>query len=126
LLTLPEAPVAAEDPRFGGLRLLLDHGVYFEFVPAERRGANPPRLGITDVKPGEGYELAITAPGGWWACLSGLFVAFERLSPPIVRLVDAPAREEPPALPSQTRITGGRELPPPPAHPPWRMPADRR
>src|SRR5262249_6638316 len=33
LLTLPEAPVAAEDPRFGGLRLLVDHGVYFEFVP---------------------------------------------------------------------------------------------
>src|SRR5262249_52742914 len=31
-LFLPEGPVAVEDPRRGGLRLLTDHGAYFEFT----------------------------------------------------------------------------------------------
>src|SRR5262249_53176983 len=94
LLTLPEAPIAAEDPRFAGLRLLADSGVYFELGRVEGRGGEGVGLRGGGVRPGEGYGVAIPSPGGWWACLSGLFVAFERLSPPIFRLAAGPACEE--------------------------------
>ena len=47
---LPGGPVALEDPRRGCPLLLFDHGVYFEFTPAEeaggagrRRGTDSPR-----------------------------------------------------------------------------------
>jgi hypothetical protein len=122
-LTRPEAPIAVEDPRAGGLRLLVDHGTYFEFVPV----GQSTRLSVAEIRPGESYELAVTSPGGWWACRSGLFVAFDRLSPPLVRLVDAPASAQPAAAPSQARITGiTPEHPALPAPHPWSIHADRR
>ena len=34
----PDGPIAVEDPRRGCLSLLFDHGVYFEFMPAEEAG----------------------------------------------------------------------------------------
>jgi hypothetical protein len=123
LLTRPEAPIAVEDVRFGGMRLLVDHGVYFEFVPV----GQSTRLTIAETKAGESYELAVTSPGGWWACRSGLFVAFERLSPPIVRLVDAPVQTQPATAPSQARLPAVTpEHPALPAPHPWSMHADRR
>lgn len=125
LLTLPQAPIAAEDPRFAGWRLLVDHGVYFEFVPAAlaQQGNNPPRLDIGDVRPGENYELAITSPGGWWACRSGLFVAFERLCPPLFRLV-APVPIEPAGPPPMLRSSDLATTYPESAYH-WAMRADR-
>jgi hypothetical protein len=128
LLSRPEAPIAVEDPRLGGMRLLIDHGVYFEFVPAARPGERlPTRLSIHEVRPGEVYELAITSPGGWWACLSGLFVAFERLSPPVLRVVPAPSRPDALTAPASHRRTAGTPAAPPEtsAHTPWSVPADR-
>jgi hypothetical protein len=86
LLTRPEAPVAVEDPRHGGLRLLADHGAYFEFVPADQIDRiHPPRLGLDQVRVGEPYHLVISSPAGLWACRSGLVLCFDRLSPPLVR-----------------------------------------
>jgi hypothetical protein len=111
MLCRPEAPLAVADPRRGGMRLLVDHGVYFEFVPADRSGQpHPPRLGLDEVRPGAAYELALTAPGGVWAQRTGLVVAFERLEPPAVRLLaSGPAGERLPIL----RSDG--PAPPPPA-----------
>jgi hypothetical protein len=87
-LLRPEGPVAVEDPRHGGLRLLLEHGVYFEFVHA----AEGARLGLDEVQVGKTYELVMTSCAGVWACRVGLNVCLERLDPPVVRLVPAPAR----------------------------------
>jgi hypothetical protein len=88
----PEAPVAVEDPRQGSLRLLADHGVFFEFVPAaERNGSAPPRLTLKEIDTGSDYELVVTAPGGWWACRTGAGVRFDRRNPALLQFVPLPA-----------------------------------
>ncbi|GEM_PF-3162419 len=94
-----EGPIAVEDPRHGLFRLLVDHGVYFEFVPPEPpldpppferdlRGGRCPRLGIEEIELGVPYELALTSPAGLWACRLGHVICFERRQPPLVRFVE--------------------------------------
>lgn len=90
LLTRPEGPVALEDPRFGALRLLVDSGLYFEFIPNPGTDeVNPPRVGLDEVRVGVPYELVLTAPGVW-AARAGLSVTFDRLDPPLVRVLTLP------------------------------------
>jgi hypothetical protein len=91
VLLRPEGPIAVVDVRQGegGLRLLCEHGAYFEFVPAGQPGG--PRLGLDEVQPGVAYELALTTPAGLWACRIGLTVCFSRLSPPTLRVLPAGA-----------------------------------
>jgi hypothetical protein len=85
----PEGVVGIEDPRHGLLRLLPDHGVYFEFVPVDELGrTRPRRLGLNEIYPGTPYALAVTSAAGLWACQVGLTVTFERLDPPLLRSVD--------------------------------------
>jgi hypothetical protein len=86
----PEGPLAIQDPRLGGLRLLTDHGVYFEFLPV---GASPstPRLALGEVETGAVYELLLTSAAGAWSWRLGQGICFDRLDPPMVRLVDLPA-----------------------------------
>jgi hypothetical protein len=140
----PEGTVAVEDPRHGLPRLLPDHGVYFEFVPAaEANRPDAPRHGLTEVEPGVAYEIALTSPAGWWACRTGLTVRFERRDPPLLRLVSpAPASVPTPATAPATRAdlprtphplqpphprTAGSPaaLPGMPFHTPWSAPVDR-
>jgi hypothetical protein len=91
VLAPPGGIVAVEDPRWGALRPLPDHGVYCEFIPAgQQEEANPTRHGLGEVEPGITYELALTSPAGWWACRTGLTVRFERGDPPLMRLVAEP------------------------------------
>jgi hypothetical protein len=81
----PEAALAVEDPRHGQLRLLADHGVYYEFVPREDVGRpNPARHGIHDVEPGVPYAVAVTSPAGLWACPVGFTVCFARRGQPLL------------------------------------------
>lgn len=127
-LWCPEAVVAVEDPRISRLRLLLDHGVYYEFVPAEQRDERQPtRLGLGEVRVAQVYELAITSPAGWWACRSGLFIEFTHLDVPTIRVVPAPARPEPVTSPVCHPRTDDRPaaLPERSARSPWSVPADR-
>lgn len=99
------SPVAVEDPIHEGLRLLTSHGSYFEFVPVEALDRpRPPRLGIAEVRPGEPYELVLSSPAGLWACLTGALVRFERLTPPLLRVLSSavPAAVNPaPAAPTR-------------------------
>jgi len=89
LCVRPEGAIAIEDPRWRGLRLLPDHGVYFEFVPVDQVGtARPARYSASEVKAGVPYALAVSSPAGIWACLVGSVVRFERLNPPLLRLVE--------------------------------------
>jgi hypothetical protein len=138
----PEGVFAVEDPRHGLLRVIADHGVYFEFVPLEELGrSRPARLGLADVAPGVSYALVMTSAAGLWACLAGLTVCFERTDPPLLRSFEAGIPELPPAailplrensLPSalppphpQTAGMGGgpaRRL----ARTPWSARADQR
>jgi len=110
-----EAAVAIEDPRLGQLRLLTDHGVFFEFVPAaERNSVSPTRLTIDQVETGAAYELVVTAPGGWWACRMGTGICFERRNQALVRFVPLPVIAATPATPIPAV---GASVPAPQLHP---------
>ena len=70
----------------GGLRLLVDGGVFFEFIPREEVGAaEPARLSLGEVEPGRVYELALSTNGGIWAYRVGDLVRVVSVSPPVIR-----------------------------------------
>jgi hypothetical protein len=78
-----EGFVAAEDPRLGLLRLIPDHGVYFEFVPADELGSpRPTRHTAAEVEPGVRYAVILTTCAGLWSYVLGDTVRFERTDPP--------------------------------------------
>jgi len=70
------------------LRMIVDNGVFFEFVPADRAGQeNPPRLHIGEVVEGEPYAVHISSNGGIWAYPLGDVVRFVSLCPPRIVFV---------------------------------------
>lgn len=72
--------VAAADP---GLTLMLDYGIFYEFVPAAELGApSPRRLTIADVRLGQSYVILLTTPAGLWSYVLGDTVRFVSLDPP--------------------------------------------
>jgi hypothetical protein len=113
-----EGAVALEDPRHRRLRLLPDHGVYFEFVPADQLGKPAPaRYGVAEVKPGVPYAVAVSSPAGVWACLVGSVVCFERLDPPLLRLVETERwGQRVLAVPPESAFTAGHPYPAQPPH----------
>jgi hypothetical protein len=81
-----EGFVATEDPRHGLLRLLPDHGVFFEFVPAAELAApSPARHTVGEVVPGVPYAVVLTTCAGLWSYVLGDTVCFERRDPPLLR-----------------------------------------
>jgi hypothetical protein len=81
-----EGYVATEDPRHGLLRLLTDHGIFFEFVPvAELQSPSPTRHTVADVVPGVQYAVVMTTCAGLWSYVLGDTVCFERRDPPLLR-----------------------------------------
>ena len=89
-----EGPIAVEDPSHGLLRLLFDHGVYFEFVPpSQADDPRSPRFGIDEIDLGVPYELVLTSPAGLWACRVGRTVCLERRDPPLLRFVETAIRK---------------------------------
>ena len=140
-----EGPIAVEDPSHGLLRLLFDHGVYFEFVPpAQADDPRCPRLDIDEIDLGVPYELALTSPSGLWACRLGRTVCLERRDPPLLRFIETAIRKPTtadvrrpawrteqilptlplPELHSQHADTPA-VLPEKPFHSPWSILADR-
>jgi GH3 auxin-responsive promoter len=81
-----EGFVAAEDPRHGLLRLIPDHGVFFEFVPVEDLDSPvPTRHALGDVVAGVNYAVVLSTCAGLWAYLLGDTVRFESREPPLLR-----------------------------------------
>jgi hypothetical protein len=81
-----EGFVATEDPRYELLRLVPDHGVFFEFVPADELGSEKAkRLTLREVVPGVRYAVVVSSCAGLWAYLIGDTVTFERTNPPLLR-----------------------------------------
>jgi hypothetical protein len=79
-----EGFVAIQDRGPGeGLRLNLDIGLYFEFIPVEELGAaNPTRHWIGDAEPGVNYAIAVSSCAGAWAYLIGDTVRLVSRDPP--------------------------------------------
>lgn len=66
-----------------GMALVLDRGVFAEFVPvAELGAASPTRHWAATIETGVDYAVAITSNAGLWSCLLGDTVRFVDRSPP--------------------------------------------
>jgi hypothetical protein len=66
----------------GGLLLMLDYGVYYEFMPVENmEKSNPETLGLSEVELGKHYALIISTNAGLWRYQLGDTVMFTSLSP---------------------------------------------
>ena len=86
-----EGFIATEDPRYNLLRLVPDHGIFFEFIPADefKNGKlvtdRPTRHTLATAQPGVVYAVALSNCAGMWAYLVGDTITFERLDPPLLR-----------------------------------------
>lgn len=66
-----------------GLLLLLNSGIFFEFVPAdEYYNESPTRLSIEEVQIGVNYALIINSNAGLWGYSIGDTIKFVSLNPP--------------------------------------------
>ena len=79
-----EGFVAVADRGAGeGLRLMLDTGLFYEFVPLEELGSDrPTRHWIADAETGVNYALAVTCNAGLWSYVLGDTVRLVDRSPP--------------------------------------------
>jgi len=70
-----------------GLRLMADHGLFFEFVPVEALDRpNPPRHWLADAEVGRDYALAVSTCAGAWAYVVGDTVRLVSHQPPRLRI----------------------------------------
>jgi hypothetical protein len=80
-----EGFVAHGDPETGLLQLLLDHGIFFEFVPMDEfASSNPPRHWLGDVQTGVNYAIVVSTCAGMWGHVIGDTVRFDRRDPPLL------------------------------------------
>jgi phenylacetate-coenzyme A ligase PaaK-like adenylate-forming protein len=64
------------------LLLMLDYGVFYEFIPAEEMGEEFPRtVGLAEVEVGKNYAMVITTNAGLWRYNIGDTVKFTSTSP---------------------------------------------
>jgi GH3 auxin-responsive promoter len=66
-----------------GLRMLLDSGLFYEFVPVEELdGADPTRHWLANAETGVDYALVLSTCAGLWSYLIGDTIRFVDLRPP--------------------------------------------
>jgi hypothetical protein len=64
------------------LLLMLDYGIYYEFMPVEELDSNDPKLlTLDEVEAGKNYALVITTNGGLWRYLIGDTIKFTSTNP---------------------------------------------
>lgn len=80
-----EGFVAIEDTATPHLRLLYDHGIFYEFIPVDELGsARPTRHWLGNVQPGINYAIVVSTCAGMWSHLIGDTVRFESVNPPLI------------------------------------------
>lgn len=80
-----EGFIAFGDPETDLLRLVLDHGLFYEFVPVDELGAErPTRHWLGNVQGGVNYAIVVSTCAGMWAHIIGDTVRFETLDPPLI------------------------------------------
>jgi len=71
-----------DDPADPALLLMLDYGVYYEFMPMSELGkAKPKTLLLEEVETGVHYALIITTSGGLWRYMIGDTIQFTSTKP---------------------------------------------
>jgi GH3 auxin-responsive promoter len=80
-----EGFVAHGEPGTDWLRLLYDHGIFYEFVPMDEfGGSNPTRHWLGTAVPGVNYAIVVSTCAGMWGHVIGDTVRFEKLDPPLL------------------------------------------
>ena len=70
-----------DDPADKSMLLMLDYGIFYEFIPAEDDTEHPRILPLEEVKTGENYAMVISTSGGLWRYRIGDTVRFTSLFP---------------------------------------------
>ncbi|MGC8642582.1 MAG: GH3 family domain-containing protein [Isosphaeraceae bacterium] len=80
-----EGFIAFGDPASGLLRLVVDHGLFYEFVPVgELDSPSPTRHWLGTAVPGVNYAIVVSTCAGMWAHVVGDTVRFESMAPPLL------------------------------------------
>jgi hypothetical protein len=80
-----EGFIAFGDPDTGWLRLVVDHGLFYEFVPVDELDSpRPTRHWLGTVRTGVNYAIVVSTCAGMWAHLIGDTIRFESLDPPLI------------------------------------------
>lgn len=84
-----EGFMAVQDRGYGdGMRLVLDHGIFYEFIPVEELGSkNPTRHWIGNVQKDIDYAIILTTCAGLWSYNIGDMVRFVDTTPPRVLMI---------------------------------------
>ncbi|WP_460622528.1 GH3 auxin-responsive promoter family protein [Hymenobacter tenuis] len=76
-----------DEPNSEELLLLLNHGIYYEFLPPDQWDvAEPQAIGLEDVVLGQTYALIISTNAGLWRYKIGDTVRFTSLAPYRIRI----------------------------------------
>ncbi|MBT9392252.1 GH3 auxin-responsive promoter family protein [Hymenobacter sp. NST-14] len=76
-----------DEPDSEDLLLLLDHGIYYEFLPQNQWDVSEPRaIGLAEVELGRTYALLISTNAGLWRYKIGDTVRFTSLAPYRIRI----------------------------------------
>jgi hypothetical protein len=76
-----------DDPRSNDMLLMLDYGVFYEFIPVEQLGEEFPDAYTLDrVETGRNYAVVITTNAGLWRYIIGDTVEFTSVSPHKIRI----------------------------------------
>jgi len=71
-----------DNPDKDDMLLMLDYGIYYEFIPMENfHDENPPALSLDEVELGKNYAMVISTNGGLWRYLIGDTVMFTNRRP---------------------------------------------
>lgn len=71
-----------DDPQDSSMSLMLDYGIYYEFMPVNELGkAKSKTLLLEEVKTGVNYALIITTNGGLWRYMIGDTIQFTSVHP---------------------------------------------
>ncbi len=76
-----------DDPSDSSMLLMLDYGIYYEFIPADEiTSENPQVLNIGEVQKGVNYAIVISTDGGLWRYIIGDTVTFTSLTPHKIKI----------------------------------------
>ncbi len=71
-----------DDPKRDDMLLMLDYGIFYEFIPADRMtSGSTPALTLGEVEKDVNYAIVISTNGGLWRYMMGDTVIFTELNP---------------------------------------------
>jgi hypothetical protein len=71
-----------DDPDKTDMLLMLDYGIFYEFIPAEKAGSpSAPSFTLAEVEPGVNYAIIISTNGGLWRYMMGDTIVFTSVFP---------------------------------------------